>query len=328
MTIDCHGHYVAPELIEEIRGRATEFPSLKLVGDGSEWGFSFSGGKPTRPVSKPLRDLPARLAWMDANGIDKQVVGGWLDMFGYELPVAEGVAWSRLQNATLKRAAGEQPRLVPLATVPLQDGVAAAEVLEEAMAAGFGGAMIGTQPKGAGGVLDDKTLAPFWQTADRMGAVVFIHPVFESGDNRVHDYGMANAVGRITDTMIAVARLLYAGHPLTYPGARIVAGIGGAALPFILGRMKRNHELDNSLADPEAGLKAMWYDTLVHDPRTLRYVAEIVGADRLMLGSDMPFPIGDRKPGEIITAAGFTSADAEAMRHGTAAKLFRLQDQG
>jgi aminocarboxymuconate-semialdehyde decarboxylase len=323
MIIDCHAHYVPPALLEEIRGGAAAFPSVKLVGTvAGDFGFSFAGGKPTRPVAKPLRDLAARLAWMDANGIDKQVVGGWLDMFGYEIPAAEGAAWSRLANAHLRRAAAAEPRLVPLATVPLQDGVAAAEVLEEAMAAGFPGAMIGTQPKGVGGVLDDPTLEPFRRAADRTGAVVFIHPVFESGDSRVHDYGMANAVGRITDTLIAVARLLCAGHPLRYANAKIVVGIGGAALPFILGRMQRNQSLDNSLADPEAGLRAMWYDTLVHDPRTLRFVADVVGADRLMLGSDAPFPIGDPTPAHIIAAAGFTPDEQEAMRCGTAAALF------
>lgn len=328
MIIDCHAHYVPPALLEEIRNRAAEFPNVKLAGaESGDFGFSFAGGKPTRPVAKPLRDLAARLAWMDANAIDRQVAGGWLDMFGYELPAAEGVAWSRLANAHLRRTAEAEPRLTPLATVPLQDGAAAAEVLQDAMENGFPGTMIGTQPKGVGGVLDDKSLDPFWRMADRTGAVVFIHPVFESGDNRVHDYGMANAVGRITDTLIAVARLLYAGHPLRYSNARIVVGIGGAALPFILGRMQRNQALDKSLADPEAGLRAMWYDTLVHDPRTLRFVAEIVGTDRLMLGSDAPFPIGDLQPAAIIEAARFTPEQQEAMRHGTAAALFGLQGQ-
>ena len=75
-----------------------------------------------------------------------------------------------------------QTRLIPLATVPLQDGARAAEVLREAHAAGFAGAMIGTQPKGVGGVLDDPALDPFWRAADECGSVLFIHPVFESGE--------------------------------------------------------------------------------------------------------------------------------------------------
>jgi aminocarboxymuconate-semialdehyde decarboxylase len=158
---------------------------------------------------------------MDAQKIDCQVVGGWLDMFGYEIPAEEGLRWSRLINKHLAEAAKREPRFVPLATVPLQDGARAAEVLDEAYVAGFKGAMIGTQPKGRGGVLDDPTLAPFWEAANARGSVIFIHPVFESGDDRVHDYGMANAVGRITDTLIAVSRLIYAGHIARYANAKV-----------------------------------------------------------------------------------------------------------
>ena len=127
--------------------------------------------------------------------------------------------------------------------------------------------------------------------------MIFIHPVFESGDDRVHDYGMANAVGRITDTLIAMSRLIYAGHVTRYAKAKIVAGIGGAALPYVIGRLRRNYSLDkDKLGDPDAALAAMYYDTIVQDPRALRYLADIVGAERIMMGSDMPFPIGDLAP--------------------------------
>jgi aminocarboxymuconate-semialdehyde decarboxylase len=147
-------------------------------------------------------------------------------MFANEIPAEEGAKWSRLINADLAQAAKDEPRFVPLAAVPLQDGARAAEVLREAHGAGFKGAMIGTQPKGKGGVLDDPTLKPFWEAADELGSIVFIHPVFESGDDRVHDYGMANAVGRITDTLIAMSRLIYAEDYTRYAKAKRVADIG------------------------------------------------------------------------------------------------------
>jgi aminocarboxymuconate-semialdehyde decarboxylase len=178
MIIDCHAHLVPPSLLDAIRLRAASFPSIRLVEDAGSLGFSFAGGKPTRPVSKPLSDMPARLKWMDEQKIERQVVGGWLDMFAYEVPAEEGATWSRLINAHLAQTAKSEPRFVPLATVPLQDGPRAAEVLREAHAAGFKGAMIGTQPKGKGGVLDDPTLKPFWEAANELGSVVFIHPVF------------------------------------------------------------------------------------------------------------------------------------------------------
>ena len=323
MIIDCHSHFVPATLLEAIRKEAGSFPSLRLIEDGGSIGFAFAGGKPTRPVAKPLLDVAGRLAWMDAQGIERQVVGGWLDMFGYELPAAEGERWSRLANEHLKALADREPRLIPLATVPLQDGARAAQELRAAHAAGFRGAMIGTQPKGVGGVLDDPALDPFWRAADETGVVLFIHPVFESGDARVHDYGMANAVGRITDTLIAVSRIIYSGHILRYRNAKIVVGIGGAALPYVIGRLRRNFEVDrDKLKDPDASLATLYYDTLVHDARALRFLAGIVGADRIMLGSDAPFPIGDLAPMKVVGAAGFSDAEQQSINGGLAERLF------
>jgi aminocarboxymuconate-semialdehyde decarboxylase len=325
MIIDCHAHLVPPALLDAIRAERESFPSVRLIEDGGSLGFSFAGNKPTRPVSKPLSDIAARLQWLDTNKIERQVVGGWLDMFGNELPAEEGTRWARLINTHLAKIAKEQPRFIPLATVPLQDGARAAEMLKEAHGQGFKGAMIGTQPKGKGGVLDDASLLPFWEAADSLGSIVFIHPVFESGDDRVHDYGMANAVGRITDTLIAMSRLIYAGHVTRYSHIRIVAGIGGAALPYVIGRLRRNYSLDkDKLGDPDAALAAMYYDTIVQDSRTLRYLADIVGAGRIMMGSDMPFPIGDLAPLKIVQETSFTDAERASINGGLAQKLFGL----
>jgi aminocarboxymuconate-semialdehyde decarboxylase len=325
MIIDCHAHLVPPSLLDQIRTQAANFPSLRIIEDGGSIGFSFAGSKPTRPVSKPLSDIAGRLKWLDEQGIDRQVVGGWLDMFGNELPVEEGVRWSQLINGSFVTIMKSEPRFIPLATLPMQDGARAAEVLREAHAQGFKGAMIGTQPKGTGGVLDDPTLTPFWEAANELGSVVFIHPVFESGDNRVHDYGMANAVGRITDTLIALSRLIYAGHVTRYAKAKIVAGIGGAALPYVIGRLRRNYSLDkDKLGDPDAALAALYYDTIVQDPRALRYLADVVGAERIMMGSDMPFPIGDLAPLKIVAATQFSDAERAAINGGLAQRLFGL----
>ncbi|TKT78164.1 amidohydrolase family protein [Aquamicrobium sp. LC103] len=326
MIIDAHAHFVPQDLLAAIREQRSAFPSVRLVEDGASLGFSFAGHKPTRPVSKPLTDLEGRLKWLDEQGIDRQVFGGWLDMFGYEIPVSEGAAWSRLINAHLMAAAKAEPRLIPLATVPLQDGAAAAEVLQEAHRVGFAGAMIGTQPKGRGGVLDDPDLDPFWKTASDLGSVIFIHPVFESGDERVHDYGMANAVGRITDTLIALSRIIYSGHVQRYAGAKIVAGIGGAALPYVVGRLRRNFSLDrDKLGDPDAALASFYYDTIVQDTRALRFLSDVVGPDRIMMGSDMPFPIGDLAPLGIVDETGFDDAEKASINGGLAARLLGLE---
>ncbi len=324
MIIDSHAHLVPPLLLDAIRKDAARFPSVKQTEQDGSLAFSFSNAKPTRPVSKPLSDVAGRVKWMDEQKVDRQVVGGWVDMFGYELPAAEGSAWSELCNEKLAEAAAQNARFIPLATVPLQDGASAARVLKTAFAASMPGAMIGTLPLGRGSGLDTADLHPFWKTADELGAVIHIHPSFDAGDARANDYGMANAVGRITDAMLALSRLIYAGHFQKYPNAKIVVGIGGAGLPFILGRLKRNFSITPSLGDPEDALRRLYVDTILHDQRVLRFVAEIMGTERIMMGTDMPFPIGDHKPLAIVEAAGFSAAEQTSVNGGLAAKLFKV----
>ncbi len=324
MIIDSHAHFIPPSLLDAIRDRLSEFPALELAhDDNGSFGFSFAGNKPTRAAAKMLSDTQGRLAWMDANGIDRQVNGGWLDMFGYEMPADQGQCWSMMINQHLKDFAAQNSRFIPLASLPMQDGTAAATVLDAAHKDGFKGAMIGTQPKGKGGVLDDPSLKPFWESAHRNQSVIFIHPVFDSGDDRVNDYGMNNAIGRITDTLIAISRIIYSGHVETYHGAKIVIGIGGSALPYVLGRMMRNYNLHkDTLADPSKALSMLYYDTLLHDPAALEFLISAVGIDRIMLGSDMPFPIGDPSPLEILHR--LDAADRAKLECGVVSNLLGL----
>jgi aminocarboxymuconate-semialdehyde decarboxylase len=324
MIIDTHGHLVPPDLLATIRKERARFPSLRLVEDGGGLALAFAGGKPSRPIMKGLSDVSGRIAWMDKQGIDRQVVGGWPDWFGYELPPAEGEAWCRLINEAQLAAAKAQPRFVPLAVAPLQDGARAAAVLKSAIAAGFPGLMISTLPRGLWSVLDTPDLDPFWAAADETGAVIHIHPSYDAGDARVNDFGLANGVGRVTDAIVAVARLLCSGHVTRYRGAKIFVPIGAAGLPFVLGRLKRNHKITPGIADPAEGLGLLYTDSIVHDPRVLRFVVEMIGADRVMMGSDMPFPIGEEEPMKVVAAAGLKPDQVASINGGLAQKLFRV----
>ncbi|MGH6727612.1 MAG: amidohydrolase family protein [Pseudolabrys sp.] len=324
MIVDCHAHLVPAQLLAAIRKDAARFPHLRLIEDGGGLAFSFDGAKPTRPVSKPLSDVAGRLAWMAEQGIDKQVVGGWVDMFGYELPGAEAEVWARLTNDALMAAAKAEPRFVPLATVPLGDGARAAAVLKDAMKANFPGVMIGTLPRGVGSTLDHADLDPFWQAADETGAVVHIHPSYDAGDVRVNDFGLANGLGRITDAAVALARLISAGHIAKYARAKFFAPMGAAALPFVLGRLKRNAAITPGIGDPVEALAHIYSDTILHDTRVLKFVIEMIGSERIMMGSDMPFPIGDRQPMKIVAAAGLTPEQALSINGGLAERLFNI----
>jgi aminocarboxymuconate-semialdehyde decarboxylase len=197
-------------------------------------------------------------------------------------------------------------------------------VLKAAATAGFPGAMISTLPRGIGSVLDAPDLAPFWAAADETGAVIHIHPSYDAGDTRVNDYGLANGVGRISDAIVAVARLLCSGHVTRYRNARFFVPMGAAGLPFLLGRLVRNRKITPGVGDPAAGLASLYTDSILHDPRVLRFVVEMIGAERVMMGSDMPFPIGDEEPAKIVAAAGLKPDQAASITGGLAEKLFRV----
>ena len=127
----------------------------------------------------------------------------------------------------------------------------------------------------------------------------------------------------ITDMLIAVSRLIYAGHVTRYANAKIVIGMGGAALPYVIGRLRKNFTVSKDpLGDPDAALAALYYDTIVQDTRALRYLADVVGSGRIMLGSDMPFPIGDLTPLKIVADTSFSDAERQSINGGLAAKLF------
>jgi aminocarboxymuconate-semialdehyde decarboxylase len=109
-----------------------------------------------------------------------------------------------------------------------------------------------------------------------------------------------------------------------YANAQIVVPMGAAGLPFILGRLARNHAITKGLGDPTEALRHIYVDTILHDPRVLRFVVDMVGADRIMMGSDMPFPIGDLEPTKIVGAAGLSAAEAAGINGGLARRLFKI----
>src|SRR5260370_35494211 len=114
MIIDVHGQLVPPELRAAIRKEHGRFRSLRLIEDGASLAIAFAAGKPSRPVMKGLSDVAGRLAWMDKQGIERHVIGGWPAWFGYELPAAEGAAWCRRSTDAHVAVAQPQRRVGPL----------------------------------------------------------------------------------------------------------------------------------------------------------------------------------------------------------------------
>jgi aminocarboxymuconate-semialdehyde decarboxylase len=324
MIIDTHAHVVPGTLLDALRSEKRLFPSVRLDTGGAAPRMAFAGGAPGRPIQQRLSDLGERRDWLKAARVGHQLVGGWTDVYGYELPGAEGADWARFYNEHMQKDAASLTTLTALATVPLQDGALAARVLDEALDAGFKGAMIATQPKGTGGNLDDPGLDPFWEVASARGATIFLHPHYICGDERLAGYDLINAVGRLADSTTAVARLLFSGHLTRFPGMTLVLSHGGGALPYALGRLKRNRVIHPEYADPAEGFRRLYFDTVLFEPLALRFLCDVVGADKVVLGSDYPFGIGDPDPCGVVDRTALTAAERDAILGGNAARIFHI----
>ncbi len=320
VVIDSHAHHVPHRLLDDLLTGTVRFPSVQVTAHEQTFRVAFAGGAPTRPIAPGLTDNDRRIRWLTDNGIDLQVTGGWLDIFGYSLPADEGAEWSAVLTDALRDAVLPE-RQVVLGTVPLQDPARAAEALRRQRAAGLPGVMIATR---AGETeLSDTAYAPFWEAAHETAAVVFLHPGFAGASPRYDDFGLVNGLARLEDTTVTLARLLYAGVPARYPGAKLLVAHAGAALPYVLGRLARNHVLHpESTADPLESFAHLYFDSVVFDSDALRFLVDKVGPGRVLMGSDYPFPIGDLEPCAVLDGAKLAPPQRAMLAGDNARELF------
>ncbi|MBV8716553.1 MAG: amidohydrolase [Chloroflexi bacterium] len=324
VVVDAHSHFTPRAVIEQLQRSPQSFPHIGLrdLGEG-RFAFDFPDIPTTRPMAPRLWDIAAAHSYLDEQGIDVHVVGPWADIFGYTLPAAEATSWATFVNEAVLEALQGQARFVPLATVPLQSGPAAATVLEAAHAMGYGGFTIGTFAPGID--LDDSDLEPLWTSAESLRMPIVLHPLYLYGQPRLAKYDLPNAIGRLNDSAIAVSRLLYGGVLTAHPALQVMVAHGGGGVPYAIGRLARNFELHrDEFADPRAGFERLYFDTVVYDPAPLRYLVEVAGSDHVLLGSDYPFPVMDPRPQQVVKMAGFDEQTVEKIVGGNAQKLFNL----
>lgn len=326
-VLDVHAHAVPSGLLADLAAGRVRFPHVDVRRQDSGHTVAFCGGPPTRPIAAGLTDPGLRAAWLTEQGIGRQVVSGWLDIFGYELPAGEGTDWAAALTEAIAALAAAEPRLIPLGTVPLQDPGRAAAALHEGPAARLPGVMIAT--RAGGRELDDPAFTPFWEAADAAGTVVYVHPGFAGATPRYADFGLVNGLARVEDSTVTMARLLYAGMPARYPGLKIVVAHGGGALPYVLGRLRRNHAIDpGRTADPAESFARLHFDSVVFDPAALEFLVAKASPDRVLLGSDYPFPIGDLTPRKVVERAALGAGERAQILGGNAAALFGAAAEG
>lgn len=328
MIVDVHVHYVSPGAFDAARRRPDTCGVRLLPGEGVR--LQVGDEPPTRPLLPALYTLDLHAKFFAEQGIDTAVFGPLMDIAGYSLPPAQGAAWSRLQNEALAAALREAPGAHRgLATVPLQDAATAAAELRVAVRdLGLHGAMV--DPNALGRPLGDGAFDPFWRAAADLAAPVVLHPFLLEAVERFGRHYLHNLVGYPFETTLAAASLILGGTLDRFPGLSVVLVHGGGFLPYHIGRFDRAHETRPEARVNDAGLPSRYlrrflYDTLVQRPEALRYLVQLVGHDRVMLGSDHPFWMGDPDPLRVVRDADLDPATRAAIFGENAAQIFRLR---
>jgi aminocarboxymuconate-semialdehyde decarboxylase len=314
-NVDFHCHFIPPALLELI-SREGASHSIRLRDDGT---VSFAGRDATQDMPPGMLDLVERGAWMDAEGVDVQVLSAWMDFSAYVLDGPDGAWLARaLNELTAEAIAPRGDRFRAMAAVPLQAPELAAHELRYAVEE-LGMVAVEIATSVVDSELDDPALGPFWSAAEALGVVVLVHPYASIGSDRLKRYFLNNIVGNPAEETVAAAHLVYGGVLERHPGLQICLTHGGGFLPYQIGRQDRGFVAKSKLtaarlsAPPSSFLRRFLYDSVVHSSEALRFLVERVGADRVVLGSDYPFPMGDPQPVATVVAAGFDDATTRAI---------------
>ncbi|MFH9040661.1 amidohydrolase family protein [Streptomyces sp. NPDC017966] len=326
-TVDVHAHVLLPGIEALVEGRPGLAEARALDARRNGPAALAVSGPMVRERFPRLTDVTVRLAAMDAQGVDVQLVSPSPSHYHYWAGEETAEKVYRLANeATAAHCSAAPGRLRGLGLVPLQHPALAVDALDHALTQGLLGVEISSHAPGR--ELSDPAYAPFWARAEETGALLFLHPFGCTLDERLDRWYLSNTVGQPTENAVALSHLIFSGVLDRHPALKLIAAHGGGYLPTHIGRSDhawstRSDAGAGCAHPPSSYLRRLYFDSLVHDPHVLRELVRVAGADRVLLGSDFPFDMGTEDPVAALRAAQLSETDFDAVRGGNAAALLR-----
>lgn len=328
-AIDVHSHYV-PRGWPQLPGPE---PRLWLDVTGEAEATMMIGSREFRRVNSSAWAADVRLADMDADGVETQVVSPTPVFFGYEASPTDAAAIARIFNDLALEITAESPRLLPFCQVPLQDADLACAELERSLANGHVGVEIGNHVGDRD--LDDAGVVTFLQHCASLGVPVFVHPWDLPNSPRLDRWMAQWLTGMPAETHLSILAMALGGvFDRVSPDLRICFAHGGGSFPYWLGRMdnawRQRHDVVGTSEHPPSHYRDRFLvDTVVFEEAPLRLLVDTLGADRVMVGSDYPYPLGERPAGALVRRASFlTEAERDLLLCGNASTWLGLDRAG
>jgi aminocarboxymuconate-semialdehyde decarboxylase len=305
LKVDLHTH-ILPRTWPDLGERYGCGGFVRLVHHAPGCARLMLDGQCFREIQDNCWDPRRRLEDCDRHGVRAQVLSTVPVMFCYGARPEHAHELSRILNDHIAEIVRSHPgRFFGLGTLPLQDPDRAIQELERCVRElGLCGAQIGTHVNDWN--LDHPALAPVFAAAERLGAAIFVHPWDMLGRERMSKYWLPWLVGMPAETSLAICSLIFSGLLERLPRLRVAFAHGGGAFPGTIGRIEHGFHTRPDLCavdndrNPRSYLGKFYLDSLVHDADLLRHLVRLVGPERIALGSDYPFPLGEQEPGRLI----------------------------
>lgn len=282
-------------------------------------------GKFFREIESNCWDPVTRMHECDAHKVSMQVLSTVPVMFSYWAKPNDALDLSKFLNDHIAGIVKNYPdRFIGLGTVPMQSPKLAIKEMERCVKElGLAGIEIGSHIEASEGReewnLNDENLFEFFQAAEELGAAIFVHPWDMMGKKEMPKYWLPWLVGMPAETSRAICSMIFGGIFERLKNLKVCFAHGGGSFPFTIGRIEHGFNVrpdlcavDNNI-NPREYIGKFYLDSLVHDKDALKYIVNLMGENKICMGSDYPFPLGEHIPGKLIEAMDFTNDIKEKL---------------